>query len=550
MPHRRILCIWFPRLGAERLLRLEQQMTEVPFAVVHDHAQRQVLCSLSPAANAMGLQRGQLLRDAQAMCPALRTRRRNPHAERRFLRTLGRWAGKFSPWVALEDPDSLMLDITGCAHLFGGEQALIGHLNTDCNALGLSTQIGLADTKGAAWALAHYGKGSAPHERSGDAIDQEARATRSRAAKRRRPPPDVRSQDTGEAANTHYIAPAGSAHSALRDLPVAALRIPPALTATLNRLGLRQIGELSGQPRAALARRFGKALVQRLDQALGGTHEPICPLRAPTCFAVRLSLPEPIGLRDDIIAALDRLLPRLCQHLKTKSQGARQIRLEAFRCDGTMDSIEIGLARPSDTPERIRPIVMMKLDSLEAGFGIDLLRLEAIRTEALHSTVLTGHLGAGQDTRPQQANPHQITDLIGRLGARIGLERITRHHPANSYIPEKSHQTLAAAWSEPAKNWAKPRLKRPVVLWRPEPLNGFQKIQAPAPFRWRGRPMTAIAFHGPERIAPEWWLEDPNWRSGVRDYWQVSCAEGDQLWLFFAHGATISGGWFCHGSFA
>ena len=220
---------------------------------------------------------------------------------------------------------------------------------------------------------------------------------------------------------------------------MAALRIPPALTATLNRLGLRHIGELSGQPRAALARRFGKALVQRLDQALGSTHEPICPLRAPTCFAVRLSLPDPIGLRN-----------------------------------GIMDSIEMGLARPSDTPERIRPIVMMKLDSLEADFGIDLLRLEAIRTEALHSTVHTGQLGAGQHTRPQPENPHQITDLIGRIGARIGLER----------------------------------------------------------------------------IAPEWWLEDPNWCSGVRDYWQVSCAEGDQLWLFFAHGATISGGWFCHGSFA
>ncbi len=550
MPHRRIMCIWFPRLGAERLLRLERQTTEAPFAVVQDDAQRQVLWSLCTAASTMGLQRGQPLRDAQAMCPSLRTRRRNPHAERQFLRTLGRWAGKFSPWVALEDPDSLMLDITGCAHLFGGEQALIGQLTTDCNALGLSTHIGLADTKGAAWALAHYGKGSAPADRSGDAIDQEARATRSRAAKRYGQPPDMWSEGGDRAANTHHIAPVGSAHSALRELPVAALRITPALTATLNRLGLRHIGELSFQPRAALARRFGKALVQRLDQALGSTHEPICPLRAPTCFAVRLSLPDPIGLRDDIIAALDRLLPRLCQHLKAQSQGARNIRLEAFRSDATIDSIEIGLARPSDTPERIWPILMMKLDNLEAGFGIDLLRLEATRTEALHSTVLTGHLGAGQHTQQQKENPHLIADLIGRIGARIGLERITRHHPANSYIPEKSHQTLAAAWSEPAKSWAKSRLKRPVVLWRPEPINDLQKMQLPSLFRWRGRPMTAIAYHGPERIAPEWWLEDPNWRSGVRDYWQVTCAEGDKLWLFFAHGAAISGGWFCHGSFA
>ncbi|MDG1424924.1 MAG: DNA polymerase Y family protein [Paracoccaceae bacterium] len=549
MPHRRIMCIWFPRLGAERLLRLERQTIEAPFAVVQDDAQRQVLWSLCAAASIMGLQRGQPLRDAQAMCPSLRTRRRNLHAEQRFLRTLGRWAGKFSPWVALEDPDSLMMDITGCAHLFGGEGALTDQMITECTALGLNAQIGLADTKGAAWALAHYGKGSAPHDRSGDAIDQEARATRSRAAKRRRRSPDMPPEAGDRALKSHHIAPAGSAHSALRELPVAALRITPALTATLNRLGLRHIGELSGQPRAALARRFGKALVQRLDQALGSTHEPICPLRAPTCFAVRLSLPEPIGLRDDIIAALDRLLPRLCMHLKAQSQGARHIRLEAFRSDATMDSIEIGLARPGDTPERIRPVLIMKLDSLEAGFGIDLLRLEATRTEALHSTVLTGQLGAGQHTVQQQANPHRIADLIGQLGAKIGLERITRHHPANSHIPEKSHQTLAAAWSEPVKKWPLPRLKRPVVLWRPEPINGFQKMQVSAPFHWRGRQMTVMVSHGPERIAPEWWLEDPNWRSGVRDYWQVSCAQGDQLWLFFAHGAAISGGWFCHGSF-
>lgn len=549
MPHRRIVCIWFPRLGAQRLLRLERRTTEAPFAVVYDQAQQQVLWSLCPAASAMGLRRGQPLRDAQAMCPTLRSQRRNLHAENRFLRTVGRWVGKFSPWVALESPDSLILDITGCAHLFGGEHRLIEQIVTDCSALGLSTQIGLADTKGAAWALAHYHQNSSAHNRSGDAIDQEARATRSRAAKRRQWFKDMHMDASNGAENTHHIAPAGHTHSALRELPVAALRISTALTETLNRLGLRHIGELNGQPRAALARRFGKELVQRLDQALGSAPEPICPLRAPPCFAVRLSLPDPIGLRDDLIAALDRLLPRLCQHLKAQSQGARHIRLEAFRSDATMDSITVSLARPSDTPERIRPVLMMKLDRLEAGFGIDLLRLEAVKTEALHSTALTGHLAAGQHNQQRQENAHSMTDLIGRLGARIGLERITRAHPANSYIPEKGHQTLAAAWSEPAKTWAKPRLKRPVVLWPPEPLTGLQQVQIHSPFRWRGRVLTPVAYHGPERIAPEWWLDDRNWRSGVRDYWQVTCAEGDQLWLFFAHGGTISGGWFCHGSF-
>ena len=89
-----------------------------------------------------------------------------------------------------------------------------------------------------------------------------------------------------------------------------------------------------------------------------------------------------------------------------------------------------------------------------------------------------------------------------------------------------------------------------MVLWRPEPINDLQKMQLPSLFRWRGRPMSAIAYHGPERIAPEWWLEDPNWRSGVRDYWQVITSRGDKLWLYFAHGGTMSAGWFCQGQFA
>ena len=145
-----------------------------------------------------------------------------------------------------------------------------------------------------------------------------------------------------------------------------------------------------------------------------------------------------------------------------------------------------------------------------------------------------------------------IADLIGRIGARIGLERITRHHPANSYIPEKSHQTLAAAWSEPAQNWTKPRLKRPVVLWRPEPLNGFQKMQRPTPFRWRGRSMTATACHGPERIAPEWWQDRPGTR--LRDYYKVEVTDGRRFWLYrqgvMGDGRGADPRWFLHGLFA
>ena len=167
MPHRRILSLWFPRLGAERLLRLDPDVLETPFAVVEDRGGMQVLSSLSQAASAAGLTRGQPLRDAHAMCPALLTRARHPRVEAQFLTVIRRWAGKFSPWVAEEPPASLLIDLTGCAHLFGGEAALLDEVALDCASLGLTVQAGIADSAGAAWALARYAGQEARPARSG-----------------------------------------------------------------------------------------------------------------------------------------------------------------------------------------------------------------------------------------------------------------------------------------------------------------------------------------------------------------------------------------------
>jgi len=460
MPHRRVLCIWFPRLGAERLLRIERATLERPFATIDDVGNAQIVASVSALAQTRGVQTGQPVRDAHAVCADLVTRKRNAPAEAAFLTVLRRWAGKFSPWVAEQSPDGLAIDLTGCAHLFGGEEALMSIVDADCADLGLTVRTGIADTLGAAWALARYAGQSGAHHRSGDAIDQEARATRSRAAKRRRwerggtaPSTVLRTADT-----VQRIAEPGKTHTALSGLPVAALRLEETQVAELARLGLRRIGDLAGQPRAGLARRFGKGLVLRLDQAFGSTPEPISPARAPLHFAVRMTLPDPIGLEQDVQAGVDRLLPRLCARLRKHGRGARHVRLQAFRTDHTMDMCEIVLARASDEPERLRSLLAMKLGALDAGFGIDMLRLDAVQTEA-----------------------------------------------------------------------------DPCV---------------PGEFRWRGRTLTVTRAQGPERIAPEWWLDEPDWRTGVRDYWRVQTAQCDRLWLYFAHGGSMSAGWFCHGTFA
>ncbi|SHL40588.1 protein ImuB [Roseovarius litoreus] len=550
MPARRILSVWFPRLGAERLLRRIGEGHDLPFAVVDQTGQTQILSSLSAKAAAAGLRADQPLRDAHAMCAGLVTRTRNAQAEAAFLQALVRWAGHFSPWVAAQGEDGLTLDITGCAHLFGGEAALVERLAQEAGAFGLTACCGLADTVGAAWALARYAGRAPGHERSGDAIDQEARATRSRAAKRRHWERGGTAPVAQGGGIAPRIAPPGQTHGALADLPVAALRLDPETVAQLGRLGLRRVGDLTGQPRAPLARRFGRGLVMRLDQALGAMPEPVSPQREAPHFATRLTLPEPIGMTEDILAALDRLLPRLCDRLRDRGQGARRIRLQAWRVDDTVQSIELGLARAAQAPERIRPLLAMKLEEIDAGFGIDILRLEAVQTEPVHARTVTGHVGATEAARARMAGDTGLEDLMGRIGGRIGLEAITRRHPASSHIPEKTAQVLAAAWSEPATGWPAPPVPRPLMMCRPEPVMAPDRPTPPDRFRWRGRAHDLIGATGPERIAPEWWLDEPDWRSGVRDYWQVTTARGDRLWLFYAHGAGLSSGWFCQGRFA
>ena len=385
--------------------------------MVGDIKNAQVLVSLSEEAEAAGLVRGQPLRDARAMCPELQTKLQNKELDRAFLSTLRRWAGKFSPWVSEEAPEGLVIDLTGCAHLFGGEAGLMEAAVQDCAALGLTVRAGIADTVGAAWALARYSGRVGEGVRSGDDIAQEARATRSRAAKRRHwerggPAPQAKLA----VADVARIAPVGQTRTALALLPVAALRLDDDTVATLGRLGLRHIGDLAGQPRAALARRFGKHLVQRLDQALGVEPEPVNPARPPDHFALRLTLPEPIGLTDDITAAIDRLLPPLARKLREKGRGARRVRMECHRSDHTMGWVDVRLARPASEPDRIKPLLVMKLDEIDAGFGIDMIRLEALETEPVHAHQHRGHAEAASDGVARLTGTGEMADLLGRIG--------------------------------------------------------------------------------------------------------------------------------------
>lgn len=561
MLRRRILSLWFPRLAAELAVRGDPRIAGLPLAVIADRRGALVLASLTAEAEAAGLRPGMALGDARAIRPDLVTRPEDPAATAAFLATLRRWAGRFTPWIAEDGDAALALDITGCAHLFGSEAELVAEVETGTARFGLSLRLGLADTLGAAWAVARYADAGTATAFAGDAIDQEARATRSRAQKRRwergGPPPAPGTPPGG----IRRIVPSGETIAHLGPLAVAALRLAPETVAALQSLGLLRIADVAAQPRAALARRVGPEVVHRLDQALGRIAEPVSPTPPPPVFSLRLAFPEPVGRVDDVLAGVDRLLPQLCGRLAETGRGLRELQLSLLRSDGGVVQREIGLARATVEPGPVRRILSLSLGELDAGFGFDALRLEALRTEPLaRSAPQALPLATGAPDRRDPGNRSGLSpeadgtapraDLLGRLGTRLGLEALVRLHPADSHIPEKATTEMPAAFAPPATGWFPPDLARPAILFEPEPIMAQDDAVPPVRFVWRRQPRRRTAAWGPERLTAEWWLDDPAWRSGPRDYWRVETEEGIRLWLYGTPERDVSAGWFAQGVFA
>lgn len=477
--------MWFPRLPSDRVLRARP--IEGPFALTLRTGNTERIYCLNEAAETQGLSRGMSFADARAFCPDLISQPARPDFDARFLATLRRWATRYCPWVGYDGEDGLVLDVTGSAHLWGGEAEMLADMQARADRAGLTLRLGLADTRGAAWAFAHFG---------------------------------------GE-------------RDALTDLPIAALRLEPRMITALERLGLRTIGDLSAAARAPLARRFGPELLLRLDQAMGEVPEPTLPESDPPSYAVRMSLPEPIGLTEDVMGLTARLLAPLCDRLKAQEMGARCLTLTLRRVDQGSPAVELRLAAPMRDPHRILPLFTRGVDEVDAGFGIDQIRLEATQVEPLPvQQVASPHIGTATQA------PDQLNDLITRIGTRIGLENIQRFLPADSHIPERAFSIAPAAFSQPDSAWSLPG-PRPLRLFPPEPIAAYG-AEPPKRFRWRRMALTTGRAVGPERIAPEWWLPDDNWRTGVRDYWRIETREGRRLWLFYT---PQNPGWCVQGEF-
>lgn len=433
------------------------------------------------------------LADARAICPELATRPADLAREAAALASLRRWASRYAPMVATDGADGLMADISGVPHLFGGEADLREDLQARLERAGLHAASAIAGTRGAAHALARHGGG--------------------------------------------IVADGGLAEG-IGHLPVTALRVDHKTAEALARVGLSRIADLIPLPRAPLARRFGPGLVLRLDQVLGAQAEPVAAEPDAPSFSVRMTLPEPIGLQSDVTAGLERLLERLCARLTATHQGARRVRLELRRVDRGTAQVEIGLARPMRDPARIAALFAKGIGEIDAGFGIDALRLSAPVIEPLPPE----QIGGGHAIRQEDA----LADLLSSLGNRIGFDRVLRLLPAQSLIPERSFLMAPAAYAAPEAPPLQSGPLRPITLFPPEPATAASG-HPPASFRWRRMRLTTLRATGPERITPEWCFHDPAWRSGLRDYWRIETREGPRLWLFHTPQAPA---WHVQGEFA
>lgn len=467
------------------------------------------------------------LADARALLAGLVTARADTAADRRGLERLALWCNRFTPCCAVDvggGDGGLLLDITGCAHLFGGEAALMDEVAARLSGLGIENRLGLADTPGAAWALARF--------RAAENGRQETR-----------------------------IAAPGGTHGALAGLPVEALRLAGEDAHLLRRLGLVTIGAVEGLPRASLARRFasrerGSAVLARLDRALGRQAEPIVPMVPPPACLERLALPEPLIDREGLDAVLARLMPGLTATLERDGLGARRLALWCYRVDGGVVRRAVATARAIRDGDHLLRLFQETLETVDPGFGIDLAALHAERVEPLAPTQL---VLAGDKRR------HGDVDLlVDRLLAKLGDGAVCRLEPVARHRPEKAERAVAPGrepvpWSEAPEAPERPqRPQRPFRLFdRPEPIDVMAEVPDGPPllFTWRRVRRRVMRAAGPERIEPEWWAGAGGRDETMRDYYRVEDAEGRRYWLYRAglygnDGGTGNGDsprWYVHG---
>jgi protein ImuB len=553
---RRFLSLWLPRLATDRARRLNGVDKRAPLAAVAKVNNAERLVCVDAEAVRLGLTIGLSLADARARHPNLVAVESAPMEEARLLERLCDWCSRFTPLAALDCADGLMLDISGVAHLFGGEEALIEDCRDRLAAQGFTVAAGVGGNPLAAWALARFSRVKiAP-----DPLSDKAFA------------------------------------KLFHDLPLAALGLDDKTVADLARAGLRRIGDIALRPRAPIAARFGPMPIARLDALKGLERSSIAPRFRPPDFCAERRFASPVQTFQAIEATLCKLADDLVVLLERQAKGARRIELELYRVDGDVRRIRVGASRPLNEARAIVRLIAERLASrdeepIDAGYGVDLMRLACLAAEPLAPSQ------AELERAHEAERARALAELLDRLSARLGARAVTRRELIEAHLPEQAEAAAPATLGqarlrgenrhceersdEAIQRNAEPTTvsgllrhspsqtgvsrrpmarndglngapARPLRLFvRPEPIEALAEVPdgPPLRFRWRRVLHEIAAIEGPERIAAPWWR-----RVGAptRDYFRAEDSEGRRFWLYregLWGRETAQAKWFVHGVF-
>jgi len=522
-PEPRFLALWLPWLACEAARSPappEAQFPPLapPFALVARRGSALRLVATDPLAEREGLAAGMTLADARARCPALVTAPDEPARTAAALERLLAGLGRFTPVVAADPPDGVLLDVTGCAHLLGGEAALLAAVTAEVARAGHALRPAFAANPAAARALARYG------------------------------------------------APNGE----VRALPVSALELPGETLLALRRAGLATLADLARRPAPALAARFGEGLVLRLRQLLGEVASPLIPRGHVVPLRAGERFPEPVARTDDVLDVIEDLLRRLGTEMEQRRLGGRRFVVTLCRADGARRRLAVETGRPTRDPAPVMRLLRERIeglaDPLDPGFGFDSVALAITRSEPLAARQIGLESGADEEE-------DSVAALVDRLAVRIGPEAVYRLVPADRHLPEVAQVVLPLTQPSTRAGARAPapfaqRLDetppRPLFLFDPpQPVEVMAGVPdgPPLRFRWRDHHFAVRLAEGPERIAAEWWRHQgahlghgaDHAASGAltRDYYRVEDSEGRRWWLFRhgLHAELPHPAWYLHGQF-
>lgn len=500
---RRFVSIWFRQLLADWQLIRRPELAEVPFVFAAPDHGRMMITAVNPLAFSFGVEVGMRGADAKAICPGLEVLDDKPDRPKNLLRGLGEWCVRYSPSVSIDEfgMDGLLLDVSGCPHLWGGEREYLKEIVNRLKSKGYTVRLAIADTPGAAWAVSRFGK-------------------------------------------VTPLIPSGEHVDALLSLSPEALRLEDTILAKLRKLGFYQIKSFIGMPRSVLRRRFGEDFLLRLAQAIGTEAEALIPLKVPVAFSERLACMEPIKTKTAIEIAIQKMLENLCNRMQSEGKGLRTGILTGYRIDGKIVQVSIGTSGASHSVSHLFKLFQLKIDQIRPALGIELFVLDAPKVEDVD--VPQEEMWSSKPG----LNDNSVIRFLDRVAGKVGAQAIHRFLPATRYWPERAISKAASVTEKASTPWRTDKPRPTEMLKVPAPIEVMALIPDHPPkfFIYKGVRHLVSKADGPERIEREWWMD----KGEHRDYYQVEDEEGCRYWLFRSghYGGEQQHKWFIHGFFA